>query len=111
MSWTVFEGQCRIALGNLERVFQAVGNRASVVFMSGTDFGTQKAPFISNAAYRELYLPFHRRLNGLGPRHTEWKTFIHSCGSVAALIEDLSKPDSISSIPSNVPLAGMEPSD
>ena len=39
-------------------------------------------------AYRDLFKPFHKRVNDWIHKHTAWKTFIHSCGSVAVLIPD-----------------------
>ncbi|MHC4504556.1 MAG: uroporphyrinogen decarboxylase family protein [Planctomycetota bacterium] len=82
----LFSGQCEIALGNLELVRQAVGDRVAVIFVTGTDFGAQNAPFISNDTYRDLYQPFHKRVNDWVHEHTKWKTFIHSCGAVEPLI-------------------------
>ena len=84
----VFEKQCEIALGNLARLHAAVGDRVVAAFTTGTDFGAQCGPFISQKAYKELYQPFHREVNGWIHRHTGWKSFIHSCGSVYALIPD-----------------------
>jgi hypothetical protein len=86
--YEVFERQCDIAISNLQKCFETVGNRVSVVFMTGTDFGTQNGPFISPETYRDLYQPFQRRLNDWVHQNTGWKTFIHSCGSVRALIPD-----------------------
>jgi hypothetical protein len=86
--YAVFERQCEIALANLEKLYAVVGNRISIIFVTGTDFGTQRGPFISPAAYRKLYQPFHRQVNDWVHSHTTWKTFIHSCGSVLALIPD-----------------------
>jgi hypothetical protein len=84
----VFERQCEIALSNLEKIYRIVGNRVAVAFTTGTDFGTQKAPAISNATYRKLYKPFHKRVNDWVHENTSWRTFIHSCGSVSSLLED-----------------------
>ncbi|MEE9191975.1 MAG: uroporphyrinogen decarboxylase family protein [Candidatus Aerophobetes bacterium] len=84
----VFERQCEIALTNLKKVYRAVGNQVEVAFVTGTDFGMQRGPFISPDTYRELYKPFHKRVNDWIHQNTEWKTFMHSCGSVRALIED-----------------------
>jgi uroporphyrinogen-III decarboxylase len=39
-------------------------------------------------AYRDLYQPFHKEVNNWIHRHTGWKSFIHSCGSVYRLIPD-----------------------
>jgi hypothetical protein len=86
--YEVFRRQCEIALANLKRIHDAVGDRVSVVFITGTDFGTQNGPFISPAAYRKLFQPFHRRVNDWVHENTTWKTFIHSCGSVVALLDD-----------------------
>ncbi|MGA2060624.1 MAG: uroporphyrinogen decarboxylase family protein [Thermoguttaceae bacterium] len=87
--YEVFNRQCEIALKNLAKFYEAVGDRITVVFMTGADFGTQNGPFIGPAAYRKLYQPFHRRLNDFVHQHTPWKTFIHSCGSIVALMPDM----------------------
>jgi hypothetical protein len=86
--YRIFERQCQIALANLERIYRAVGDRVTAVFITGTDFGMQTGPFISPRTYRELYQPFHKRVNDWVHAHTFWKSFIHSCGSVMALIPD-----------------------
>ena len=86
--YEVFERQCAIALKNFERIYEAVGDRPTAVFITGTDFGTQRGPFISVDAYRRLFKPFHKAVNDWVHQHTPWKTFIHSCGSVEAFLED-----------------------
>ena len=84
----LFERQCEIALANLARLYQAVGDRVSVVLVSATDFGMQTGPFISPKNYRALYKPFHKQLNDWIHQHTQWKTFMHSCGSILAFLDD-----------------------
>lgn len=86
--YRVFELQCEIALRNLERIRQVVGDAVDAVFLTGTDFGTQRGLFISAQAYRDLFKPFHRVVNDWVHANTRWKTFIHSCGSVVDLIPD-----------------------
>jgi len=86
--YQVFEKQCELGLANLEKIFGAVGNRVSVLFVTGTDFGMQTGPFISPQTYRELYQPFHKQVNDWVHQHTAWKTFIHTCGSVVDLLSD-----------------------
>ncbi len=105
----LFERQCEIALANLARIRQAVGNRASVIFVSGTDFGTQRAQFISTQAYRELYAPVHKRINDWVHAHTTWKTFIHTCGAVQPLIEDFIAAGFDILNPVQTSAAGMDP--
>jgi hypothetical protein len=80
--YRVFERQCEIALANLKRIHEVVGNRVAAVFVTGTDFGAQRGSFISPKAYRDLFMPFHKAINGWIHQKTTWKSFIHSCGSV-----------------------------
>lgn len=82
----IFAYQCEIALENVQNIYAAVGERASVAWVSGTDFGAQNQCFISPKAFRDLYMPFYQRINGWIHANTGWKTFIHSCGSVMPLI-------------------------
>lgn len=84
----VFEHQCEIGLKNIEKLAKALGDKVQVVFVSGTDFGTQRGPFISPQAYRDLYKPFQKAINDKIHELTNWKIFIHSCGSVYQLIPD-----------------------
>jgi len=87
--YEVFRRQCDVGLANLAKIRQAVGDKVTAVFVTGTDFGTQNGPFISPNAYRRLYQPFHRRVNDWIHANTPWKTFIHSCGSVLAILPDI----------------------
>ena len=41
------------------------------MFVSGTDFGSQRGPFISPKMYRDLYKPFHKTAQRLDPRQHE----------------------------------------
>lgn len=86
--YQVFEQQCAYALQNLATLSEHFGDTVQVAMITGTDFGTQRGPFISVQAYRDLFQPFHRQINDAIHRHTAWKTFIHSCGSVYQLIPD-----------------------
>jgi hypothetical protein len=85
----VFERQCEIALQNIELLANAIGDMAQVAFVSGTDFGTQRGLFCSLESYRSLFKPFHIEVNKKIHQLTNWKTFIHSCGSISELIPDL----------------------
>ncbi len=86
--YNVFHGQCEIALKNLNLIYQAVLNKISVIYISGTDFGTQNGPLISVDTYRHLFKPFHKKINDWIHKHTKWKTFMHSCGSIKPLIDE-----------------------
>ena len=84
----VFEGQCEIALKNLQLLIDALGDKIQAVFTTAADFGTQTGLLISPKTYEELYKPFHKRINDCIHKKTKWKIFIHSCGAVKELIPD-----------------------
>jgi hypothetical protein len=107
--YEVFDRQCEIALANLPKIYEAVGDRVSAVFITGTDFGTQNGPFIGCPAYRKLYQPFHRRVNDWVHQHTPWKTFIHSCGSIVKLLPDMVEAGFDIVNPVQCSAAGMDP--
>ena len=83
----VFERQCDIALDNLARLHAAAGDVIDVLFVCGTDFGTQTSKFCSPETFDSLYAPYYRRVNDWVHAHTGWKTFKHSCGAVFPFIE------------------------
>ena len=86
--WQVFEKQCEYALENVNTLIDLFGDTVQMALITGTDFGTQRGLFISVQAYRDLYRPFHKQINDLIHRRSNWKTFIHSCGSVYQLLPD-----------------------
>ncbi|MHC4508648.1 MAG: uroporphyrinogen decarboxylase family protein, partial [Planctomycetota bacterium] len=75
----VFAGQTEIAVKNLELIYQAVGDRVHAA--------AQNTLFCSPDTYRELYLPFSKKLNDWIHTHTKWKTMKHCCGGCEPLIE------------------------
>lgn len=84
----IFARQCEVGLANIETLVEIFGDLVQVVVVTGTDFGTQRGPFIKPAAYCDLYMPFHREVNRLIHAKTKWKTFIHTCGSVYDFLPD-----------------------
>lgn len=85
----IFEYQCEVALKNLEVFSRIAGDAVDVLFICGTDFGTQASQFCSRATFDELWAPYYRRVNRWVHTHTTWKTFKHSCGAVRPLIPNL----------------------
>lgn len=82
----LFEHQTDLAIRNYEMLWNIVGDQVDVVFTCGTDFGTQDSQFCSEEVFRELWLPYYKRLNDWIHTHTTWKIFKHSCGAVLPLI-------------------------
>jgi hypothetical protein len=83
----VFARQAEIAVENLKRIHQAVGDKVHVVFMDGTDLASQNSLFCSPETYRELYLPHAKKVNDWVHAHTGWKTLKHCCGGCEPLID------------------------
>ena len=105
----VFERQAEIAVENLARLHAAVGDRVSVIQTNGTDFGTQNGPFCSQESYRELFLPYQKKVNGWIHAHTPWKTFMHCCGSIVPLLDLIVEAEFDILNPVQCSATGMEP--
>ena len=105
----VFERQCEIAVGNLERIKAAVGDTVDAVFTCGTDFGTQTSSFCSVSTFRELYLPHYRRVNDWIHGNTRWRVFKHSCGAVEKFMESFIEAGFDIINPVQCSAAGMDP--
>jgi uroporphyrinogen-III decarboxylase len=86
-----------------------VGDNIDVLFVCGTDFGTQASTFCSVPAFRDLYFPYYQRVNEWVHRHTSWKTFKHSCGSVIRFIDPFVEAGFDILNPVQCSAAGMEP--
>ncbi len=85
----MFEKQCEVGLANLEKIYKVVGDKPTIAYTSGTDFGTQNGPFLSPQTYRDLFKPLHKIINEWVHKNTNWKTFVHSCGSIWDLMDDM----------------------
>jgi uroporphyrinogen-III decarboxylase len=86
-----------------------VGDRIAAIFISGTDLGSQRGAFISPAAYREMFMPYHKAINDWIHANTPWKTFYHSCGSMVALYDDFVAAGVDIVNPVQISAAGMDP--
>lgn len=106
---TIFEMQTDVALINLKKVYQRVGNKIDVIFLCGTDFGTQDSQFCGVESFSELYQPYYKKMTSWIHKNTNWKIFKHSCGAVEPLIENfmLSGFDILN--PVQIAAAGMDP--
>lgn len=83
----VFAAQAEIAIKNLKLIYQAVGDRLHIVFLDGTDLAAQNTLFCGPDTYRDLYLPFSKKINDWIHAHTKWKSMKHCCGGCEPLIE------------------------
>ena len=83
----VFARQAEIAIENLKLAYQAVGDKIQIVWMDGSDLSSQNSLFCSPDGYKELYLPYAKKVNDWIHTNTKWKTIKHCCGGCEPLIE------------------------
>jgi hypothetical protein len=105
----IYSRQCEIALENLARIHANVGDLVDVVFLCGTDFGTQTSSFCSTETFKSLWLPYYKSINDWIHDNTAWKTFKHSCGAVEMFMPHFIEAGFDIINPVQCSAAGMEP--
>ena len=75
-------------LAALDQACRAVGDVADIIRF-GDDLGTNGGPLMSPKTYRRLFKPRHTMLCDYVHKHSQMKTFLHSCGSIRVLMPDL----------------------
>jgi hypothetical protein len=105
----IYDRQSEIAVENLSILKEAVGDGTDVVYICGTDFGTQNSTFCSPETYARLWLPYYRRMNDWIHENTSWKTFKHSCGAVEPLMQLFIESGFDIINPVQINASGMEP--
>jgi uroporphyrinogen decarboxylase len=97
-----------IHLENLEKFLDAVEGYIQIIQM-GDDLGTQLAPQISPRMYRRFFKPRHKLIYERVRRRRGIHLFLHSCGSIAALLPDLIDIGVEIINPVQTSASGMEP--
>jgi hypothetical protein len=105
----VFAGQAEIAVKNLERIYQAVGNKVHIAALDGNDLAAQDTLFCSPDGYRELYLPYSKKINDWIHTNTKWKSMKHCCGGCEPLIEGFIEAGFDILTPLQTSARGMDP--
>lgn len=95
-------------LDNLHAFHAAVGDRVQVLQICD-DFGTQRAPFLSERLFRELVQPAYARGLAWVHRHTRWKVMLHSDGAIFPLLPAIVEMGVDILNPVQINAAGMEP--
>ncbi len=78
----------KLHLATLEKVCRAVGDVVDILRF-GDDLGMDSNPFMRPESYRALFKPRHGALCGYVHANSKMRTFLHSCGSIHALLPDL----------------------
>jgi len=70
----------------MEQLHDAVGDRCFAWGIASDDSGTQRGEFIRPDLWAEMIKPHYARLCSWVHQNTNWKTFVHCCGSIYHLI-------------------------
>ena len=106
---TVFDRQTDIAIENMKRLKDIIGDTFDLIFMCGTDFGTQDSQFCSPETFDDLWLPYYKKMNDWIHQNTNWKTFKHCCGSIDPLLPGFIKAGFDVINPVQISAKDMEP--
>jgi uroporphyrinogen-III decarboxylase len=87
----LYDQQTQQAVENLKIYKEAVGDNIDVIYLCGTDFGSQNGPMCSVELFDEVYLPYYQRMTSWIHQNTNWKIFKHCCGSIKPLIPSIIK--------------------
>jgi len=75
-------------LAKLERVLKDVAGDVDIITF-GDDLGTQNGPYMNPELIKELFAPHYKKLWGYVHDHSDCKTFMHCCGSIAPVMGTL----------------------
>ncbi len=105
----VFEKGTDIAIENFKRYWDEFGSDIDVMYICGTDFGTQRGPFMSTDTFNEFYLPYYKKMNHWIHENTTWKTLKHSCGGIFPILPGLIEAEFDAVNPVQCSAEGMDP--
>jgi len=87
---SVHELITRYSIENINRLLPEIAPYIDINMSNADDQGTQNAPILPPRVYRELYVPYYKRMNDALHTHgPELKSFLHSCGAIYDLIDDV----------------------
>lgn len=73
---------------NIARLMPEIAPYIDVAMLAADDWGTQQGLFASPRVFRELFLPYYRRINQAMRCYAPGvKRFLHSCGAIYDLID------------------------
>lgn len=97
------------AIKRIKLYHEAVGPYSFAWGVASDDAGTQRRELLSPDLFREMIRPHYARLCDWVHRHTGWKTFLHSCGSIERYIPEWIDAGIDILNPVQISAANMEP--
>ncbi len=105
----IFAKQTDHVLENWGKLYEIAKDIVDVIYVCGTDFGSQASQMCSQQAFDEFYAPYYQKVNRWIHEHTMWKTLKHSCGAIYPFIPKLINCGFDSLNPVQCSAAGMDP--
>ena len=85
----IFERQVEVGIENMAKIHARVGEAIDLIFLCGTDFGTQTSSFCSVRKFDSLWKPHYVELCNWIHKNTTWKVFKHTCGASERFFESM----------------------
>ncbi|MBU4365616.1 MAG: hypothetical protein KKF10_00615 [Verrucomicrobia bacterium] len=93
----------------LKQLHDAAGDYCFAWGIAADDSGTQRSEFINPELWAEMIKPHYAKLCAWVHRNTNWKTFLHSCGSIYHLVPHMIEAGVDILNPIQTSAANMEP--
>ena len=78
------------SLINFNRLIPEIAPYIDIFMSNSDDQGTQNAPILPPEYYKKLYVPYYRKMNDALHGHApHLKSFLHSCGAIYDMIDDV----------------------
>jgi len=93
----------------LDTFINTIGDNADIIGFGGDDLGMQTGPQISPVTYRKLFKPRHKEMWDFVKQKSNYKIFLHSCGSITKLLPDIIEAGADIINPVHINAKDMEP--
>ncbi len=97
-----------VNMHRVKRLVAALSDHVQVLGF-GDDLGMQMGPQMSPDTYREMLKPCHEEMFTYVKKHSDCFTFLHSCGSIHALLPDIVDAGLDAINPVQISAADMDP--
>ena len=86
-AYSILQALAERAVENVKLYIEAVGKYIDTIFISSTDYGTQRNEMFSPDIFKKLYVPNYKLINDYVHANCRAKTLFHCCGSIFNLFE------------------------
>ncbi len=100
--------RCDEMIKKYEMLHQAIGKYTFCITFAD-DFGSQNAPMLSPDIFRERIAPHYKKFTAWLHSRTNWKLYLHSCGAIEPLIDNIVEMGADILNPVQISAAGMDP--